>query len=180
MSVPLYQFDEFELDAGRFELRRKGRPLRLERIPLELLILLVEREGKLVARQEIIERLWGTDVFVDTEHGINTAVRKIRSALRDDAERPRFVQTVPGKGYRFIATVGGDGNGADPAVVAEFSAISEPEVFASKSLPLPNPEKHFPGTSRPWAKTVAWSAAGLLLLIAAFFLFSAGSASPCF
>jgi len=174
LSVPLYQFEEFELDAGRFELRRKGRPLRLERIPLELLILLVEREGKLVARQAIIERLWGTDVFVDTEHGINTAVRKIRSALRDDAERPRFVQTVPGKGYRFIATVGGDGNGADPAVVAEFSAISEPEVFASKSLPLPNPEKYFPGTSRPWAKTVAWSAAGLLLLIAVFFYFQQG------
>ena len=157
MSVPLYQFDEFELDAGRFELRRKGRPLRLERIPLELLILLVEREGKLVARQEIIERLWGTDVFVDTEHGINTAVRKIRSALRDDAERPRFVQTVPGKGYRFIATVGGDGNGADPAVVAEFSAISEPEVFASKLLPLPNPEKHSPALSRSCAKIVVWT-----------------------
>ena len=103
MSVPLYKFDEFELDSARFELRRNGRPLKLERIPLELLILLVEQDGKVVARQEIIDRLWGKDVFVDTEHGINTAIRKIRSALRDDADRPRFVQTVPGKGYRFLA-----------------------------------------------------------------------------
>ena len=103
MSVPLYRFDEFELDGSRFELRRNGKPLKLERIPLELLILLVEQDGKVVARQEIIERLWGKDVFVDTEHGINTAIRKIRSALRDDADRPRFVQTVPGKGYRFLA-----------------------------------------------------------------------------
>ena len=103
MSVPLCKFDEFELDGARFELRRNGRPLKLERIPLELLILLVEQDGKVVSRQEIIERLWGKDVFVDTEHGINTAIRKIRSALRDDAERPRFVQTVPGKGYRFLA-----------------------------------------------------------------------------
>lgn len=103
MSVPLYKFDEFELDGARFELRRNGRPVKLERIPLELLLLLVEQDGKVVARQEIIDRLWGKDVFVDTEHGINTAIRKIRSALRDDAERPRFVQTVPGKGYRFLA-----------------------------------------------------------------------------
>jgi Tol biopolymer transport system component/DNA-binding winged helix-turn-helix (wHTH) protein len=171
LTVPLYNFDEFELDGWRFELRRKGRPLKLERIPLELLILLVEQDGKLVARQEIIERLWGKDVFVDTEHGINTAVRKIRSALGDDAERPRFVQTVPGKGYRFIATIGGNGNGADPAVVAKSSAVAEPLVPASKSLPLPNPEKHLVGTSRPWAKTVAWSVAGVLLLIAGLVYF---------
>ena len=117
MSAPSYKFDEFELDSARFELRRNGRTLRLERIPMELLILLAERNGNVVSRQEIVERLWGKDVFVDTEHGINTAIRKIRTALREDAERPRFVQTVTGKGYRFVAEVGNaDGNAGIPTV----------------------------------------------------------------
>src|SRR5258707_13559885 len=98
-----YKFGEFELDCARYQLRRNGRILKLERMPMELLILLAEKDGNVVSRQEIIERLWGKDVFVDTEHGINTAIRKIRSALREDAERPRFVQTVLGKGYRFFA-----------------------------------------------------------------------------
>jgi TolB-like protein/DNA-binding winged helix-turn-helix (wHTH) protein len=95
-----YAFGDFELHPGRFELRRRGRLVRLERRPMELLILLAGREGDLVARAEIAERLWGKDVFVDTEHGINTAVRKIRRALGEDAERPHFLITVPGKGYR--------------------------------------------------------------------------------
>lgn len=70
---------------------------------MELLILLIEKEGHLVTREEIVDRLWGKDVFLDTEHGINTAIRKIRNALRDDPEAPRFLQTVTGRGYRFIA-----------------------------------------------------------------------------
>ena len=103
MLVNLIQFDEFALDCDRYELLRAGRPIKLEKIPMELLILLARKDGNLVTRQEIIERLWGKDVFVDTEHGINTAIRKIRMALKDDPEKPRFVQTVTGKGYRFIA-----------------------------------------------------------------------------
>jgi len=99
----IYKFGDFELDPSRFELRKNTRVLKLERIPMDLLILLAEKEGSVATRQEIIERLWGKDVFVDTEHGINTAIRKIRQALRDDPEQPRFVQTVTGKGYRFIA-----------------------------------------------------------------------------
>jgi TolB-like protein/DNA-binding winged helix-turn-helix (wHTH) protein/Tfp pilus assembly protein PilF len=99
----IHKFDEFELDPSRFELRRHGRVLKLERIPMELLILLIEKDGSVVSRQEIVDRLWGKEVFVDTEHGINTAIRKIRQALKDDSEHPRFVQTVTGKGYRFVA-----------------------------------------------------------------------------
>jgi TolB-like protein/DNA-binding winged helix-turn-helix (wHTH) protein len=99
------KFEEFELDCARYELRRKGRALKLEKIPMELLMLLVTAEGRLVSREEIEERLWGNGVFVDTEHGINTAVRKIRQVFDDDPERPRFVQTVQRKGYRFIAEV---------------------------------------------------------------------------
>jgi TolB-like protein/DNA-binding winged helix-turn-helix (wHTH) protein len=105
LAPSVFSFGEFELDSSRFELRRDGRALKLERIPLELLILLAEKNGHVVSRPEMIERLWGKDVFVDTEHGINTAIRKIRTALQEDAERPRFVQTVLGKGYRLTGTV---------------------------------------------------------------------------
>lgn len=102
MPVTIFEFGDFRLDSTRFELLRDGRSIKLERKPMELLILLATREGDLVTRAEIIEHLWGNEVFVDTEHGINTAIRKIRQALRDDPEQPRFVQTVMGRGYRFI------------------------------------------------------------------------------
>ena len=101
----ILQFGDFELDCGRFELRRKGQSLRVERKPMELLMLLAGRDGQLVTRTEIAERLWSSEVFVDTEHGINTAVRKLRYVLRDDPDSPQFIQTVTGMGYRFIAPV---------------------------------------------------------------------------
>lgn len=113
MSSRLFQFDEFSLDCDRYELLRSDRAIKLEKIPMELLILLATRHGHLVTREEIVDKLWGSDVFVDTEHGINTAVRKIRLALRDDSEKPRFVQTVTGKGYRFVGVVK-NGNGVMP------------------------------------------------------------------
>jgi TolB-like protein/DNA-binding winged helix-turn-helix (wHTH) protein len=100
LSRRVYQFGEFRLDCDSFELSRASHPVKLERKPMELLILLIERNGQLVTRDEIAEHLWGREVFVDTEHGINTAIRKIRQALRDDSEEPRFLQTVTGKGYR--------------------------------------------------------------------------------
>src|SRR5436190_7977745 len=102
---PIRFADEFELDLRAYELRRSGRPLKLERIPMELLMLLIEHRGELVTREQIIERIWGKDVFLDTESGINAAIRKICQVLKDDPERPRFVQTVTGKGYRFVAPV---------------------------------------------------------------------------
>jgi len=77
--------------------------VKLEKSPMELLILLVEKRGQLVTREEIVQRLWGQDVFVDTRNGINTAIHKLRSALRDDSEQPRILETVVGKGYRLIA-----------------------------------------------------------------------------
>jgi len=103
VSSPVYQFGDFRLDFGAFDLLRKGYPVRVERKPMELLILLVSRPGQLVTRTEIAERLWSSEVFVDTEHGINTAVRKLRYLLQDDPENPQFIQTVTGLGYRFIA-----------------------------------------------------------------------------
>ncbi len=106
-TVPfvVYQFGDFSLDCGKFELCRKGRRLKIERKPLELLVLLVTKHGQVVTRDEIARCLWEREVFVDIEHGINTAIRKIRQVLGDSSDLPRFVQTISGSGYRFIALV---------------------------------------------------------------------------
>ena len=105
MSEAPVQTDFLELDLRRYELRRGSSVLKLEKIPMELLILLVERRDQLVGREEIIARLWGKDVFLDTEQGINTAIRKIRLTLGDDPNDPRFLQTIVGKGYRFVGPI---------------------------------------------------------------------------
>src|SRR5579871_645707 len=115
MQVDLIKFEDFELDGRNYSLRRSGANLKLERIPMELLLLLAGRAGELVTREQIIEKLWGKDVYLDTENAINTAIRKIRLALSDDPTQPRFVQTVTGKGYRFIARIA---DSAPPTVVA--------------------------------------------------------------
>src|SRR4051812_2075269 len=99
------RFGDFELDIAGYELRRHGRPVRLERQPMDLLVLLVERRGHLVLRADITARLWRSDVFVDVETGVNTAVRKIRQALHDSPDAAAFIETVPGRGYRFVADV---------------------------------------------------------------------------
>ncbi|HTE87597.1 MAG TPA: winged helix-turn-helix domain-containing protein, partial [Terriglobales bacterium] len=97
--------DDLELNVRAYELRSAGIPLRLKPVAMELLLLLMERRGELVTREQIVERIWGKGVFVDTDNSINGAISKIRQVLRDDAEEPRFVQTVSGKGYRFVAPV---------------------------------------------------------------------------
>jgi TolB-like protein len=103
--VAVYCFENFELDVGACELRRSGEVLRLERRPMDLLILLVERRNELVTREEIVQRLWGERPFVEIETGINTAVRKVRHALGDLRQSPKYVQTVPARGYRFLPDV---------------------------------------------------------------------------
>ena len=105
MPSTLVRFGEFELDPAKYELLREGQPVKLERLPMELLILLVESRGTLVTREVIIEHLWGKDVYRETERGINTAINKLRSVLCDDPRQPRYLQTIIGKGYRFIAEV---------------------------------------------------------------------------
>jgi DNA-binding winged helix-turn-helix (wHTH) protein/tetratricopeptide (TPR) repeat protein len=94
-----------ELDLGRYELRRAGRRIKLEKKPMELLIFLVGRREQMVSREDIIKKLWRSDLFIDTDRNVNNIVRKIRTALADDSVRPRFVETVVGKGYRFIGPV---------------------------------------------------------------------------
>jgi DNA-binding winged helix-turn-helix (wHTH) protein len=97
--------DDFVLDVRAYELRSAGIPLKLKPIPMELLMFLIERRGELVTREQIVERIWGKGVFLDTDNSINGAISRIRQVLREDAAQPRFVQTVTGRGYRFIAPV---------------------------------------------------------------------------
>jgi len=103
MAEKRIRFGEFELDYGHFQLYRGGEPVRLEGVPLQLLMHLVDNRRQLVTREQIAEVLWGKDVFVDVEQGINTAIRKIRIALDDDSGKPQFLRTVVGRGYRFVA-----------------------------------------------------------------------------
>jgi DNA-binding winged helix-turn-helix (wHTH) protein len=110
------RFDDFQLDYGRFQLFCRGSLVRLEGLPLQLLMFLAEKRGQLVTREQISSELWSKDVFVDVDQGINTAIRKIRRALEDDVEEPRYLQTVVGRGYRFVAPVVEEGdNGSAPA-----------------------------------------------------------------
>jgi len=99
---------DFEVDLRAFELRHLGRVLKLERIPLQILLILIEQKDQLVTREEIAGKIWGNDVFLDTDNSINSAVRKIRQVLKDDPQQPRYVQTLSGRGYRFIAPVFGN------------------------------------------------------------------------
>ena len=96
---------EVEVDLGRYELRRSGRRIKIEKKPMELLIFLLERREQMVSRDEIVKRLWRSDLFIDAEKNVNNVVRKLRTALRDNADRPRFLETVVGKGYRFVGPV---------------------------------------------------------------------------
>jgi len=102
MSEKRMRFGEFELDFGHFLLYRSGSPVRLESLPLHLLMYFVDHRRQLVTREQIANELWGQDVFVDVDQSINTAIRKIRIALEDNSTKPKLLQTVVGRGYRFV------------------------------------------------------------------------------
>lgn len=113
------RFQNFELDEKAFQLREDGKPVRLERIPMELMILLASNPSRLVTRDEIVARIWGVNHFLESESAINTAIRKLRRALKDDPAKPRMIETVPGKGYRFIAATDAAGAGKQTAAPVE-------------------------------------------------------------
>jgi len=126
-----FRFAEFELDPGAYELRRAGKSVSLTGQPLEVLLLLVERAGALVSREELAERLWGGRGFGDVDAAIHTAVLKIRRALGDAQGTPRFVETVPRKGYRFVALVERQ---PAPFAVASSATLPPPRHNLSESL----------------------------------------------
>src|SRR5580704_3492191 len=104
-AIGVVQFEPFELNAPHGELRKHGVKLRLQEQPFQVLVRLLERPGELVTREELRSQLWPADTFVDFDHSLNAAVNRLRDCLGDVAERPRFIETVPRRGYRFVAPV---------------------------------------------------------------------------
>ena len=132
----ILEFDSFCLDLRSFELRKHGMHIRLPRQPTQVLTILARRAGKMVTREELQLEIWGTETFVDFERGLNNCIKQIRQALNDDAENPRYVETIPRVGYRFIATVNGSGEATAAAqgpVMAAPSAVGEAQPWHQRN-----------------------------------------------
>src|ERR1022692_1418316 len=118
------RFGPYEVDLHSRELRKEGTRLRLQAQPFQLLVMLLERPGQLVTREEICQKLWSTDTFVDFDHSLGTAINKIREVLSDPAADPRFGETIPRRGYRFIASV--TAVAVDPPSVPQEQVVPSP------------------------------------------------------
>ena len=158
----LFRFDPFEVDVAAGQLRKHGIKLRLSGQPLEILIMLLERPGIVVTREEIQQRLWSTETFVDFENSLNKAVNKLRQALSDSPDQPTYIETLPRRGYRFLAPV---------------ERVELPSPSANIPAPDRNPpsaQAISPATPQPSRSPIRLLSlligVGLLLAIAAYFL----------
>lgn len=149
------RFAEYEADLRSGELRRQGHRLRLQEKPFQVLAALLSRPGELITREELRQNLWPADTFVDFEHGLNTAVNKVREALRDSANNPRFIETLPRRGYRFIGPTDSKNSNVSP----------ESTVETGHAPSLPANKNELPTAPR-------WASRGLLLLIQLGYLIS--------
>ena len=151
-----YKFDEFEADVRSAELLRNGTRLKLQMQPFQVLLALLERPRAVVTREELRQRLWPEDTFVDFDHGLNTAVAKLRDALGDSAASPRYIETVAKRGYRFLAQA--EVSTEPPAETA--TAAVEPSAPALQPVqPLVQPQPiagddHLPRASRRTSRTL--------------------------
>ena len=118
ISKNTLRFAAFEVDSESGELRKHGLRIKLQDQPFKILEALLAKPGEVVTREELRERIWGNEVFVDFDHGLSAAVNRLRSALGDTAENPRYVETVARRGYRFIGTVEGP-----PVIVADRKSV---------------------------------------------------------
>ena len=168
IPVPrVVRFGAFELDLRSGELHKQGRKIRLEGQPVHILIYLLESPGELITREQLHRRLWPADTFVNFEHGLNAAIKRLRRALDDSADNPRFVETLPRRGYRFIAPVQGGTQGQASSTTVEdqldehAAAESAPEVI--------NADVSAPKTAvrRGSRKTLAWTLSGVAVLLLA-------------
>src|SRR5580692_2267787 len=135
----IFRFSLYELDGGTGELRKDGKPCpRVQGQPLEVLLHLLAHPGDVVTRDELRLLLWPADTFVDYDHSLNTAVNKLRDALSDSAENPRFIQTIPRRGYRFIAPVEVVAAGASRLAESQQNAGAALEINATASTEKSN------------------------------------------
>ncbi|MHB8502886.1 MAG: winged helix-turn-helix domain-containing protein [Candidatus Acidiferrales bacterium] len=132
-SSNVVRFDAFDVDLRAEELYKAGRKIKLQVQPFHVLAMLLERPGEVVTREELQKRLWPADTFVDFDHSLNTAIKKLRQALGDDKKKPRFVETLPKRGYRFIATVKRPAAAREPeaSTTAAGALITQAPVVSS-------------------------------------------------
>lgn len=158
MGTGVLRFGAFQLKLSSKELRKHGVPLRLGGHALSILLILLEHPGEIITRDEIQKRLWGADTFVDLQHGLNTAMKKLRAVLDDSADNPRCIETIPRVGYRFVALVHEE---------ASQSAEPAPEV-ANTPVPVIAAPVHVSNTSRRQLRVLGWAALAVLLLYVGF------------
>jgi DNA-binding winged helix-turn-helix (wHTH) protein len=115
-TFSIFRFGVFELNPRAGELRKQGMKVRLQGQPVDILVMLLERPGEIVSREELQKNLWAADTFVDFEQGLNNAMKRLRVALDDNADTPRFIETLPRRGYRFIGSV--TSAGPVPAIIS--------------------------------------------------------------
>jgi DNA-binding winged helix-turn-helix (wHTH) protein/Tol biopolymer transport system component len=179
-SARVFCFGVFEVDAATGELRKQGVRIRLQGQPAQILLMLLNRAGEVVSREEICRQLWPPDTFVDFDQGLGTALRKLRQALCDDAETPRYIETIPKQGFRFVAAVErilatpkGAYTGL-PVLVAEPPAPKiQQEPHTIRSIPSLTPSVNRLSTRRLW-----WGTAAVGLLTLAFFWWRSSPGEP--
>ena len=147
-----YRFGVFEVDVRTGELRRQGVRVRLNAQPFQVLVMLLMRPGELLTREEISRELWPQGTFVDYEHGVHSAVNRIREALSDTAASPRFIETLARRGYRFVAPVESIAAGETPAAPRESSTSGESTSGESVASPESDPA---PGTAKSRTRILA-------------------------
>ena len=167
VNSKLLSFGLFELDLQARELRKSGVRIKLQEQPFQILAMLLERPGEIVTREELQKRLWPEDTFVDFDLSLNSAVKKLRQALGDDSENPRFIETLYRRGYRFIGPVNGT------------SALSAPTAVSTEAAPAP-PMSQTPrpaGRARNF-RVLPWAIMAMLVLVAAGVFWSTPSQAP--
>src|SRR5580704_11791233 len=172
-----FRFGVFELDLCAGELRKRGLQVRLQEQPFQVLAMLVEQPGEVITREQLRKRLWPADTFVDFDHGLNKAINKIRDALSDSAESPRFVETVARRGYRFLAEVkvADSTSVRGPELAAQPPPVADADDQGSLASDLAKPKRFLP--SLAW-KTVAFVLALLMAFVAAWKFHSWNRSSP--
>jgi DNA-binding winged helix-turn-helix (wHTH) protein len=147
----IIRFSTFELNLHTGELRQKGLKVKLQEQPLQLLAALVERPGEMVTREELRKKLWPADTFVDFDHGLNAAIKRLRDALGESAENPIFIETLARQGYRFIAPVVQDGAPQVEAPSPEAAVRPSPEDTVQVAKPRAADGERSPSPPRCWS-----------------------------
>jgi len=159
-----YRFGPFELDAQCRQLRKDGVGLKLQGQPVQILEILLEKPGQLVTREELRERLWSSDTFVDFDHSLNTAIKKLRQALGDEADTPRYIETLPRRGYRFI---GEPHAGGSPREISEPGALAGEEFVTKAATALVDATITAVDESRRRIRRLVWIVATTIAVVLA-------------